>query len=242
MNFRDTRLNLLAYVRNQVRNGEITERGFARLIGISQPHAHNVLKGVRSLSPDLCDLALKYLHLSLLDLTPLNEIEAQLKRRCQSERVAPVAFLETPVGPGHVWPEHINANKSFPVPFTSPALSAEFLMAELTPDPAMTSTLQGCDIALIDISQASRCFISPRDLYIVDRDGEAVLRYIRSGERSYYLVTDADYDRPLAWERVPRATAKASGLVKARVVWLGREREGDTLVQRGRFLSDPISS
>ena len=45
MTFQDARLRLLAYVRNQVRNGELTERGFARLIGISQPHAHNVLKG-----------------------------------------------------------------------------------------------------------------------------------------------------------------------------------------------------
>ena len=61
MTFQDARLRLLAYVRNQVRNGELTERGFARLIGISQPHAHNVLKGVRTLSPEIFDLALKYL-------------------------------------------------------------------------------------------------------------------------------------------------------------------------------------
>ncbi len=61
MTFQDARLKLLGYVRNQVRNGELTERGFARLIGISQPHAHNVLKGVRTLSPEVFDLALKYL-------------------------------------------------------------------------------------------------------------------------------------------------------------------------------------
>ena len=61
MTFQDARLKLLAYVRNEVRNGELTERGFARRIGISQPHAHNVLKGVRTLSPEVFDLVLKYL-------------------------------------------------------------------------------------------------------------------------------------------------------------------------------------
>ena len=92
MTFQDARVKLLAYVRNEVRNGELTERGFARLIGISQPHAHNVLKGVRTLSPEIFDLILKYLHLSLLDLAPIGEIEAQFQRRRARERVARSSF------------------------------------------------------------------------------------------------------------------------------------------------------
>jgi hypothetical protein len=66
--FEDAQINLLAYVRDRIRNGELTERGFARQIGISQPHAHNALKGVRTLSPDVLDAILRYFHLSLLDL------------------------------------------------------------------------------------------------------------------------------------------------------------------------------
>jgi plasmid maintenance system antidote protein VapI len=61
LTYQDVQLRLLAYVRSQITNGELTERGFARLIGISQPHVHNVLKGVRKLSPNIFDLALKYL-------------------------------------------------------------------------------------------------------------------------------------------------------------------------------------
>jgi hypothetical protein len=61
LNFQDARVKLLAYVRNEIRNGEITERRLARVVGISQPHAHNVLKGVRTLSPQVFDLVLKYL-------------------------------------------------------------------------------------------------------------------------------------------------------------------------------------
>ena len=61
MTFREAQLKLLAYVVDRIHNGELTERGFARLIGISQPHAHNVLKGVRNLSPEIFDSILKYL-------------------------------------------------------------------------------------------------------------------------------------------------------------------------------------
>ncbi len=61
MTFREAQLKLLAYVVDRIHNGELTERGFARQIGISQPHAHNVLKGVRNLSPEIFDSILKYL-------------------------------------------------------------------------------------------------------------------------------------------------------------------------------------
>ena len=84
--------------------------------------------------------------------------------------------------------------------------------------------------------------ISPQGLYVIERSGEAVLRYIRSGARCYYLVTDADLDSPTAWEPLALSTAQLSDAVKARVIWLGRERDRDALPQRGRFLYDPISS
>src|ERR1035438_1976519 len=66
--FQDAQLKLLAYVRDRIHNGELTERGFARRVGISQPHAHNALKGVRTLSPEVLDAVLSHFHLSLLDL------------------------------------------------------------------------------------------------------------------------------------------------------------------------------
>jgi plasmid maintenance system antidote protein VapI len=52
----------------RIRNGELTERGLARLAGISQPHMHNVLKGVRTLSPEMADQILDCLGMSVLDL------------------------------------------------------------------------------------------------------------------------------------------------------------------------------
>ena len=242
MTFQDARLSLLAYVRDQVRNGELTERGFARLIGISQPHAHNVLKGVRTLSPEIFDLMLNYLHLSLLDLAPMDEIEAQLLRRRRQQRGAEVAFLTTPIGPGRAWSEGVNWRKSFPLPFPSTTIPAELVMAQLAADPAMSTTLGSYDIALLDTSERSRSIISPRALYVIERSGEAVLRFIRPGARCYYLVADADLDRPAAWERLAWSSWQLGAGVKARVIWLGRERDRDATSQRGRFLDEPISS
>lgn len=83
---------LLEYVRDAVRNGEFTERGLARRLGISQPHAHNVLKGVRPLTPELFDTVLKSFEMDLLDLLPRGEIELHLARR------APVAAIRRQPG------------------------------------------------------------------------------------------------------------------------------------------------
>jgi hypothetical protein len=40
---------LIFAVNARIKNGEYTERGLARILGISQPQMHNVLKGARTL-------------------------------------------------------------------------------------------------------------------------------------------------------------------------------------------------
>lgn len=55
-------------LRQRVRNGEVTERGLARMAGISQPHLHNMLKGARALSAEKADLLLTRLELSVVDV------------------------------------------------------------------------------------------------------------------------------------------------------------------------------
>ena len=115
-------------------------------------------------------------------------------------------------------------------------------MARFTPDPAMAVTLAPYDIALLDTSAARRRALSPDALYVIERGGEAVMRYIRSGARWHYLVTDADRDNPTSWEPLTISDERFHAALKARVVWLGRERDRDRRPQRGRLLYDPISS
>ena len=67
-------LRLIANVHQRVQRGELTERGLARGTGISQPHLHNMLKGVRVLSPPMADLLLRHLHMTVLDLLDTDEL------------------------------------------------------------------------------------------------------------------------------------------------------------------------
>jgi hypothetical protein len=92
-------------------------------------------------------------------------------------------------------------------------------------------------------------------LYAVERNvvegtQEAVLRYMRPGARCFYLLTDDTWNQPGEWERLRIPAAELLQFVKARVRWLGRERDRDAArhlefqpaAQLGRFLYDPISS
>jgi transcriptional regulator with XRE-family HTH domain len=68
MDFETLQRRLLVRVKAYVRNGDLTERGLARMIGISQPHMHHILKGVRTLSIENADRILRRLDLTVLDL------------------------------------------------------------------------------------------------------------------------------------------------------------------------------
>lgn len=66
--FRDLLNQCREQVRLRIRNGHATERGLALRAGVSQPHLHNVLKGIRPLSPDLADRLIAQLGITLADL------------------------------------------------------------------------------------------------------------------------------------------------------------------------------
>ncbi|HYL78971.1 MAG TPA: hypothetical protein VEU96_32570 [Bryobacteraceae bacterium] len=237
MTFQDAQLRLLAYVRERIHNGDFTERGFARSIGISQPHAHNVLKGARKLSPKISDSILRLFHISMVDLASLDELEANFKKRRAQQAVVQLAVLETPIGPGKPWPTGINWLDRHPLPFPARTPPEGLVMARLAPDRSMDGTLAGADIAMLDTSERVRLEISPGGLYAIERAGEVVMRYVRPGAAGFYLVTDAAMDQPQQWERITANRTDFLALVRARVLWLGKEDDRELpMDQRGRFL------
>lgn len=68
MTFGDLQQQLIAMLREKVRNGELSERGLARLLGISQPHIHHVLQGKRGFSLETSDRILRNLRVDVRDL------------------------------------------------------------------------------------------------------------------------------------------------------------------------------
>lgn len=239
MNFEAARLRLIAHVLDRIHNGEFTERGFARRIGISQPHMHNVLKGVRSLSLDLSDSILRNLHISLLDLVPTEDLEANLNLRKPPSLVPELPFLDAVIGPGEPWPASLDP----PLRQALPMVRHRFVMVRLAWDPQMAATLTPYDIAILDASDRQKINPTPEGLYVLEREGGTILRYIRPGARCYYLVSDATLEDPARWEQLSIAPGNLPRLIKARVLWLGREQDRKLpMRQWGRFLYDVISS
>jgi hypothetical protein len=72
---------LISAVNLRIKNGEYTERGLARILGVSQPQMHNVLKGARTLHTDLADRLLWKLGISVLDLFEEGELSEELRAR-----------------------------------------------------------------------------------------------------------------------------------------------------------------
>jgi transcriptional regulator with XRE-family HTH domain len=81
MTFQDLQQRLLEELRQRVRSGAATERGLARLCGISQPHLHNVLKGKRTLSTNKADEVLRRLQIDVLQLIEPEELREAIRRR-----------------------------------------------------------------------------------------------------------------------------------------------------------------
>jgi predicted XRE-type DNA-binding protein len=68
IHFRDLQQTLLMELQRQIRNGALTERRLALMVGFSQPHIHHVLKGKRTLSLEATDAILNRLGIDVRDL------------------------------------------------------------------------------------------------------------------------------------------------------------------------------
>jgi len=81
MTFHELQQRVLEELRQRVRSGAATERGLARISGISQSHLHNVLKGKRLLSMDKADEVLRSLEIDILRLIHPEELQESSRRR-----------------------------------------------------------------------------------------------------------------------------------------------------------------
>lgn len=72
--FEELARRLASYIRSRINNGEFTERSLARVLLISQPHLHNVLKGVRRVNVQFADRVMSKFKISILDLVTNQEM------------------------------------------------------------------------------------------------------------------------------------------------------------------------
>ncbi|MGH9663617.1 MAG: hypothetical protein ACRD9L_04240 [Bryobacteraceae bacterium] len=232
MDFELLRRRLVERLRAQVRNGETTERALARLTGISQPHMHNIIKGIRTLTPEMGDQVLKCLRWSLLDLLDPEELLGHATRILGD--LAPAretAVLAGRLGPGHAWLGAESPFERFAVGCNHLAAAVNPVVARLGEDPRLAPVLKGGDLVLLDRSEECREHPEPDELYAVEHDGEALVRELRRGAEKLYLVTPDCRNRPEAWESVRVREAELLQRVIARVIPL--PRHAGPQIQRG---------
>jgi plasmid maintenance system antidote protein VapI len=97
--FEELQQRLARLVRARIGNGEFTERGLARMTGISQPQIHNFLKGARKLSPEFADRLMLCFGLGILDLFETGELLEQAATRSSWKKpVQPELSLHATAG------------------------------------------------------------------------------------------------------------------------------------------------
>lgn len=224
LNFHETHERLLAQLHDRLRNGEVTERSLARHLGISQPHVNNVLRGRRKLSPEIADLLLNFLHVSLLDLYADGELRNNLHSRLPNYSRGDVAgVLRIPIGCGRVWESATDGRSRYRSPVPAGSVPGCSIFARVDFDQTMAAMLRECNIAMLDTSVDARLADYPGGLFVVERRDGTSLRWLRSGARVLYLLHELSLNHPLDWELLPVTGNDRLEVVKGRVLWLGQE-------------------
>ncbi len=252
MDFDLLRRRLILSVRGRIQNGGLTERSLARSIGISQPHAHNVLKGVRVLSPEIADRILKVLRLSVLDLLEAEELASRFRAERGEDRYGEVAMLEGRIGPRFPVPTVASAVERYPCLREHLAQIVEPRFGQLASDARMRPMLDADDLVLLDYSEFRRTHLEAEGLYLVDRQGEGMIRKLRLGVRCLYLVTVEASGCPETWEQVGLVGQHLLEVVRARVAWVirrlefhplpGREAGSGGAAMRGPILLEQVKA
>jgi transcriptional regulator with XRE-family HTH domain len=226
MMFEILQARLILMLRNRIQNGELTERRLARLTGISQPHIHNVLKGIRVLSPQIADLLLEHLQLTIYDLLQPEEAAQHAPAHPAPEPnplYQEIPMLDGRVGPGLPFPSRISTHEKYPFPAAFPRFCGKPVVFRFAADPLMEPLIQANDVALLDQSEAARNHLQDLALYVVRWQGQALARRLLCRRDWLYLIAEQNLHHPQSWEPAS-TTARALGtVVWGRVVWIGRE-------------------
>jgi len=226
MLFIDLQTLLLESLRTRVRNGELTERGLAKLVGVSQPHIHNVLKGTRLLSMNLADQILTHLNLSVLDLVEPGRVEpSAIAGEAETIDRTFVPVLEGRLGPGHPWPRRVRPQDRFELPARQLSGVTGAVVVELAEDVHMSNVFDAGDFALLNQSLDARTTIEENALYAVKRGNTGLLRHLRTEGSNVYIVADDALDDPGAWDPLNLAHQSIQYVVRARATLVAREIE-----------------
>ena len=208
MTFEGLLYKLRDLLREKVRNGELTERGMARATGVSQPHLHNILKGIRALPPELADQLLAIAGLNVPDLMGMRESEPK-----------PIKGAEAVGGPGSTLQEL----EEYIAPVDKqPSMLPSYI---LIPDQCMEPRFRGGDIVYYQQTVRERTILKAKAAYLVSHAGCILVRYLRMGGQRLYLASEESLQNPVQWDYVSLTDRHILEIVRGRIVWICRKME-----------------
>jgi hypothetical protein len=226
VNFRDLQGRLLDLARRKIRNGVVTERGLARLSGLSQPHVHNAFSNIRTLSIESTDRVMAALNLTIGDLlgAPVGAPGSQTGDA--DFTFAAIPFLRARIGPGSQ-PVFDQFRGLLPVASALVSGLVEPVAARLAPDLVLPRACAAGDVVLLDQNPASRA--RPLSgIWVVSDDSFGLrVRYARLIDSLLFVFHEANVSEPAKWGTVPLAGRNILDAVKARIVWISRELENE---------------
>jgi hypothetical protein len=216
LNFRALQFRLLKHMKARVRNGEITERGLAKLTGFSQPHIHNVLNGIRPLTMEVADTMLRKLQIDLLELCAEDQGEWNTHSVVKDPLSRMVELLASPIGPGYPYPPRTGSEL---YPFRIEDLTAleAPVAARLAHDPAMAELIGRDAVALLDCSASCRTNPDRDSYYTVDLDGESAIRRVGLDTGCLYLLDCNSGPDRTRWKCIPCPERSLADVIRARV-------------------------
>jgi len=218
MDFRLLQVRLIEHIERRVHNGETTERSLARRSGISQPHLHNVLKGARSMSPEMADQILHCLHIDLLDLAA-GEVRAF---PLEKPVYRAIACLDGLIGPGHPFPGRECRHESYPLHAADLEGIESPVAVRLAPDPRMAGVFAGGDVAVLDRSEIRRVLPDETGYYALDVGGASAIRRVRLSGRVVYPINGDSDAESRSVRPISTADRNLLQLVRGRVARLVR--------------------
>lgn len=230
---------LLSYIRALLSNGDLTERGLARMVGISQPHMHNVLKGARVLTADVGDLLLGALGLSLLELAGAEELGVALENRREFEGARRlVRLVQGEISPDQRFPDVTSAEDWVRLPPSMLVYTRRPIITAFAPDPEMNSLFGGATHLIVDLDDAARLAVSPGNWYSLRWGGAGYIRQVRREGGALVVLGQRSW-RPLQLpDRIPLGDLPLLSVIRGRVDWYGPDpRELSAISTEGCYLA-----
>lgn len=209
-------LRVVELARQRVRSGDVSERGLARKAAISQPHMHNVLKGIRALSPVAADRLMRALNVTVPQVVWSGS-------EADTSAIRAVPLLRNRIGPGTE--ASFDSFRGY-LPFPAGLVAdIEPLAGYLSADLALPSEFRNGDLVLLDLNRKMRLTPASSSCWVVADNAGLRVRYVRRTRGGLEIASDPGLAGPRDWRSISLHGRSIPDIVRARIVWLGREME-----------------